>query len=265
MIYGNFWLSGVWCGILWFMAPYVTKSGVVLPVSKENVVLASELRFYPIRKGLQSKEFSSVFYAALYRLGFEHDRIQNDVALIGKFDTELGFSKAQVRGVYGLERGIFTSSGLFTKAARSEHADLVDMWDTGTAHVTEGGVFSDESWVAVHADGVLACEEKPSLGSIESEVEWIQANDMRWPDFSKAPSQCAITSWLRMNKPGNESLANDFIKLVWAKRFASVRRVGRGEPLKVDDSDSGTDESQHEDLMSRLWDSETNTEDKDDD
>lgn len=208
------------------------SDGTELPITYGSLSEALRHKWYsPI-----DSTFNAIFYAALKSVGVLLVEARADIGLLSHHRRALGLSASQLRGAYGLEKGVFTSAARFLDS-RWER-DLLE------ARIKQGnggrhrGPFAGnlEVWNQIERDGSLACRGKLDQVNIDVEFRWIRANLAEWPDFGKAPSSGAIKDWLEINRPGNESLKRDFLKLAWTRRLApgDRRSASRKSVFKED-------------------------------
>lgn len=168
--------------------------------------------------------FNRIFYAALKAVGVENAVGNHDLSVLARYRQALALSPAQVRGAYGLEKGVFDNTGRFRAGVESDSD-----WDreilearkkSGDKQCLPGPLGDDpDDWRRIEADASAACLHKPDMADIDTEFRWIRSHLAEWPDFKGAPSRGAIKDWCEINRPGNEALKRDFLKLAWTRRL----------------------------------------------
>ncbi len=207
-------------------APVHMSDGTILPITYGSLFEARQHEWYKPIDGV----FNAVFYSALRAIGVAMQEANVAISLLARHKGALGLSPSQLRGAYGLEKGVFGRHGRFLRdtsksdwdqellESRKKHGD-------GRRHV---GPFGDDPdvWGQIERDASITCRHKPDQANIDVEFRWIRSTLGEWPDFRKAPSRGAIKDWLEINRPGNEVLKRDFLKLAWQRRLApGDRRV----------------------------------------
>ncbi len=214
-----------------------------LPVSDESLRIARSHTWYPV-----TKDFNKVFYACLKLVGVSSVEAGDAIADLGRFKGKPVLTAAQVRGAYGLEKGVFTEDGRFDdailKRVRADISVLVEAGlvvpegGAGSSRTMSDGVIDSALWGQMYADAISNSEHLPAQELIDDEFGWVYANLMRWPKFETAPSKGAVNSWLIMHQPGNGSMLNDFVKMQWTRRLSSrpPKDAPRVPSLSVDDT-----------------------------
>lgn len=208
------------------------ENGVALPITHGSWKGARRHRWYePL-----DRAFNMVFYAALKAVGVEMYKVGNhDMAVLARYRRALALSPTQLRGAYGLEKGVFGHNGRFLDAdwdrqllkARKETPDKR----------RHPGPFGDDPnvWDQIEADAVAVSQHKRDQVNIDVEFRWIRSHLAEWPDFRNAPSRGAIKDWLEINRPGNIALKRDFLKLAWARRLVPGDRKPKAQPVFEED------------------------------
>jgi hypothetical protein len=214
----------------------------LLPVTYGSLLEAQLHKWYtPV-----DRVFNSIFYAALRSVGVLMEDANPAIALLSRHKQALHLTAAQVRGVYGLEKGVFTSQGRFLLESDWER-DLLAARAKGGSAGRHPGPFANnlDVWDQIERDGSTACRGKSDQANIDVEFRWIRANLAEWPDFSQAPSRGAIKDWLEINRPGAEALKRDFLTLAWKRRLPPGDRTPKASS-GVFEEDKVEDESLRE-------------------
>lgn len=191
-------------------------NGATLPITYASWKGARQHEWY---KPLD-RAFNMVFYAALKAAGVEMYGVGNhDMAVLARYRRALALSKEQLRGAYGLEKGVFGHNGRFLDADWDQQ--LLKARKKTPDKQRHPGPFGDDPdvWNQIEADAVEASKHKRDQVNIDTEFRWIRSHLGEWPDFSKAPSRGAVKDWLEINRPGNDTLKRDFLKLAWQRRL----------------------------------------------
>lgn len=204
------------------LSAFVTMSdGTVLPITWDSLLEGRQHVWYTPIDGV----FNVVFYSALRSRGVMKEEVQPAIALLTRHRRALGLTAAQLRGVYGLEKGVFGRHGRFLSESASEsnwERELLESRQQRGDGKRQVGPFGcdPDVWDHIEADASLACRHKLDQVNIDVEFRWIRSNLGEWPNFSKAPSRGAIRDWLEINRVGGEALKRDFLKLAWTRRLA---------------------------------------------
>jgi hypothetical protein len=233
-------------------APVHMSDGTVLPITYRSLLGARQHEWYrPI-----DAVFNAVFYAALRSVGVMDKEVHVAIALLLHHQDALGLSPSQVRGAYGLEKHVFGCDGRFLRDRSTSDWDreLLESRKKrgdGRRHV---GPFGDDPdvWGHIERDASIACRHKPDQANIDVEFRWIRSTLGEWPDFRKAPSRGAVKDWLEINRPGNEVLKRDFLKLAWQRRLTPGDRKARSSVFEEDAVEEGSLTQYDEGLEERL-------------
>jgi len=191
---------------------FVRHNDVELPVRVCDVYWAKRFDWYNVT----SKHFRSTFFAALRLEGLNVQTVRADIRLLNAASVHLGLSSSQVRGAYGLAKGIFGHSGRFISADNHRRALVVD----SAAEVVSCRLFDESNWLQVVESALQAKQDLPDQVQLDQEFCWIRANAVGWPDFSNAPSAGAVNDWLILNDPQPNRGLIEFVKLAWTKRMS---------------------------------------------
>jgi hypothetical protein len=191
---------------------FVRHNDVELAARVCDVYWAKKYDWYD----LHSKRSNSTFYAALRLEGLNIQTVKADIRLLNKASVALGLTLRQVRGAYGLAKGVFNRSGRFISADNHSKAIIVDE----EAIPSDGRLFDESNWLQVVESALKAKLGLPPQVQLDEEFRWIRANAYGWPDFAKAPSAGAVNDWLILNDPTPNRALIDFVKLAWSKRMA---------------------------------------------
>lgn len=212
-------------------------NGTVLPITYGSWKGARQHRWYEPPDQI----FNAVFYAALKEVGVRRLEGNRDLAVLARHHLALGLSPAQVRGAYGLEKGVFGHNGRFLPSVASDSdwdRELLEARKKGGDRRRYPGPLGDdpEVWKRIEADASIVCRHKRDQANIDTEFRWIRSHLAEWPDFRKAPSRGAIKDWLEINRPGNEALKRDFLKLAWTRRLVPGDRKPKAKPVFEEDA-----------------------------
>jgi len=216
-----------------------------LPIKEESVRRAKDCQWPSL-----TKRFNRVYYRGLASMGVAAGDTHKALQLLGGHRRCLKLSPSQVRGAWGIEKGVFERGGGFRQVVMDGmEVDVVLMNDLEGSGLSNRAFHADE-WNEVEAEALEFCSGMVDQIDIETEFRWIRANLGEWPDFGKAPSRGAIKDWLVINKPGNEALVRDFVNLAWSKRLAADRKGSTS--VFREDRQSGSPESEaHDDELER--------------
>lgn len=240
---------------------FVEVGGEVMPIRKSTLAAALRYSWFEV-----NREFNGVFYRALDKAGVSWEETRSAIALMGRHAEELGLSDRQVRGAWGIEKGVFNKAGdwkyeVFGVGNRAAVKAMVMKAGGGVKQravgSTEagwyGGVFRASEFRFLIDDAVKLSKGKPDRVGIEEEIEWVAANLLEWPDFGTAPSRSAVKWWLAVMM--DKSVARDFWSSWLSKRLAPGdvrgRRV-RASALREPGEAEALDAADEESLRSRL-------------
>jgi len=222
--------------------------GELMPISRDSLDVALRFVWYAV-----SREFNRLFYDALKARGFDSTRVHAEICLLSKHRHSLGLSERQVRGAIGVEHGIFGRHGRWLRAGlpgddptSSVEAGLLDCGsghpETVASKRIKLRVLSATEFPLILEDAVESCTGKPDQVDFQTEMKWILSRVREWPDFTTAPSQIAIKTWLLLNDPaGVDPLMRDLLKMTWSKRMAPGDAKGGSSAVFAADRVSGLD------------------------
>ncbi len=190
---------------------FVRHNDVELSVRVCDVHWAKKFEWYDVT----NKRFRSAFYAALRLLGLNVQTVKADIRLLNKASCLLGLTPGQVRGAYGLAKGIFGRHGKFLSSDSHSKADVDDSVKSLVCRL-----FDESNWLSVVESAMSAKAVLPEQVQLDEEFRWLRANLVGWPDFTKAPSGGAVNDWLILNDPEPNKALIDFVKLAWTKRMS---------------------------------------------
>lgn len=221
--------------------PAVVEDG--LPVSRAALEFARSDHWSLFTPGAN---FTRSFYDAVCTV-VPRGQVLADVRVLLRSRRRLKLSEVQARVAYAFEKGVFTPDGGF-KASTVEKAK----WGAVRRGLGNGGslaqvpVFGVEEWDEAQYRAIQASKGLPDRVSSEAESTWVMANLFEEPDFLKAPSRCAVKTWLAISRPGHEKLQADYTKMWWTKRLTPGDRT-RKTPFDDDEVDEAAIESaEHE-------------------
>ena len=205
---------------------------------------------------VESRRFRSAFYAALRPLGLTVETVKADIKLLNKASHHLGLTPRQVRGAYGLAKGIFNRQGKFISINSHSQAIIVDATVDATKVNTDCRLFDETNWLQVVESALSAKDGLPPQVQLDEEFRWIRSNAYGWPDFKRAPSAGAVNDWLILNDPEPNKALIDFVRLAWTKRMSPGDTKQKKAVFEEDVHDSVDDVSAgvaDKDLADRLF------------
>lgn len=217
-----------------------------LPVRVCDVHWAKKHDWYDIGNA----NYRSALYAALRLVGLHVQTVKLDVKRLNLASRTLGLTPNQVRGAYGLAKGIFNRQGRFIAA--EWHRKAIEKVEVVAPDCQ---LFDESNWPAVRRRAIEASRDLPLQVDIDVELRWISSRLIGCPDFTSAPSAVAVTVWCVLNDPVPSKAKIDYIKTYLSKRMATGEKK-RKEPVFDEDVKSGItgDDEADAELMSRLFD-----------
>ena len=111
-----------------------------------------------------------------------------------------------------------------------------------------------EEMERIHVAASIARARLPMEANAVREVSWLCAHRHDpWPEFEKAPSQCAVGMWLTLETQSANGLARDFLKIVWNKRLPRGDWAVTQEPVADQLRDQQSDEEAERAAQERLF------------